>query len=182
MINHTRYSQNKSIPGGGKNRYAHALCLIMLLGGAGSLCADEALTTREAETAAEQRIDQAVRFLASDELEGRGLGTNGINVAADYLAKQFRELGLKTDLYDGTPFQSFQVTISSKLGPAEKNQLTLDSPGESDRELKLGTDFTPLALGGSDEFDLPIVFAGYGISSSEDKYDDYQGSTSAARR
>ncbi|MEX2138926.1 MAG: M28 family peptidase [Pirellulales bacterium] len=137
----------------------------------------------------ERRLDEAVRFLASDDLEGRGLGTKGIDTAAEYLAQQFRELGLKTDHYDGTPFQSFKVTISSKLGPEAENQLTLDAPQRDagggrapeqngkpaqDRELKLGTDFTPLALGGSDEFDLPIVFAGYGITSNEDKYDDYK--------
>ena len=177
MVNQTHDLRNKSAIGVGTTRWAASLGLAVLLAGAARLWADESLTTRAStnEAAAEHRIDQAVRFLASDELEGRGLGTNGINLAADYLAGQFRELGLKTNLYDGTPFQSFQVTISSKLGPAEKNQLTLDSPDATDQELKLGTDFTPLALGGSDEFDLPIVFAGYGISSSEDKYDDYQG-------
>jgi hypothetical protein len=169
------------------------VCVGAQLGCPASLSAEDAVAARNAnsEAAVEQRIDEAVRYLASDELEGRGLGTKGIDVAAQYLAQQFRELGLKTDHYDGTPFQTFNVTISSKLGPTEKNQLTLDAPEASgnraapeneeqktapqDRELKVGTDFMPLALGGSDEFDLPVVFAGYGITSSEDKYDDYQG-------
>jgi hypothetical protein len=75
------------------------------------------------------------------------------------------------------------VTINSKLGPKEKNQLTLDAPAKtesngedlSDSELKLATDFMPLAVGGTSQFDLPVVFAGYGISSKEDEYDDYEG-------
>jgi hypothetical protein len=53
------------------------------------------------------------------------LDTKGVNLAADHIAEQFRAIGLKTDLYEGTPFQKFTVTTSSKLGPAEKNTLAL---------------------------------------------------------
>ena len=194
MVNRTRSFRMNAALFRLMNRWLPVVCLGMLLGRPGWIVADDAVTSRnvENETAVEQRIDAAVRYLASDDLEGRGLGTKGINAAAEYLAQQFRGLGLKTEHYDGTPFQTFTVTISSKLGPKEKNQLTLDAPeapannGKApgpeeneklpqDRELKLGTDFTPMALGGSDEFDLPVVFAGYGITSSEDKYDDYEG-------
>ncbi|MCE9546633.1 MAG: hypothetical protein K8T25_14220, partial [Planctomycetia bacterium] len=63
------------------------------------------------------RIAKEAEFLASDKLEGRGIETQGINLAADYLGKQFAEMGLKTKLYDGTPFQRFSITTSSKLGP-----------------------------------------------------------------
>src|SRR6185369_17921511 len=35
-----------------------------------------------------------MRFLASDALEGRGTGTRGYAVAADYVAAQFRSYGL----------------------------------------------------------------------------------------
>jgi peptidase M28-like protein/PDZ domain-containing protein len=155
---------------------------------------DDTADNRKAEAAAvaERRINESAHYIASDELEGRGLGTKGLNMAADYLAAQFREIGLKTDSCDGTPFQTFKVTISSKLGPRENNRLSFVAPNkESDagssgdtprnnsdlnaRELKLGTDFTPLAVGGSATFDLPIVFAGYGITSSEDQYDDFEG-------
>ena len=40
---------------------------------------------------------------------------------------------------------------------------------------KLGEGFNPLALGGSHTFDAPAVFAGYGISAKDEKYDDYAG-------
>ncbi len=152
---------------------------------------DDTAVGRNADSAAiaERRIDEATRYIASDELEGRGLGTTGLNKAADYLAEQFRAIGLKADAYNGTPFQEFKVTISSKLGPREKNRLAFTGPKDNAgldespenngdikaSQLKLGTDFTPLAVGGSATFDLPIVFAGYGITSSEDKYDDYEG-------
>src|SRR5204862_6879311 len=133
--------------------------------------------------------------------EGRGLGTKGLDLAADYIADQFRAIGLKTELYDGQPFQKFSVTTSSKLGPAEKNTLRLVGPGnrsattesdssaspspqpspvngegaEPNRNLKLGVDFSPLAVGVSGKIDAPVVFAGYGITAPKLDYDDYAG-------
>ena len=136
-----------------------------------------------AESAAESeaRLGQTVGYLASDRLEGRGVGTKGLDLAADYLAAEFAKLGLKTDLFDGTPFQKFEVNTSSELGPKERNTLVLVGPttgaGESPQriELELGKDFNPLAAGGEAKFDAPLVFAGYGISAKTPAYDDYAG-------
>src|SRR5262249_47414855 len=67
-----------------------------------------------------------------------------------------------------------------KLGPDNHNRLAIVGPPEGQAEpettnLKLGTDFTPLALGGSAKIDAPLVFAGYGITAKDEKYDDYAG-------
>jgi len=43
----------------------------------------------------ESRMLKDIEYLASDELEGRGLGTPGIDKAAGYIAKQFSDAGLK---------------------------------------------------------------------------------------
>lgn len=43
----------------------------------------------------EARMLKDIEYLASDELEGRGLGTSGLDKAADYIAKQFSEAGLQ---------------------------------------------------------------------------------------
>jgi hypothetical protein len=138
-----------------------------------------------AETAAqsEGRLKESVTYLASDALEGRGVGTEGLNKAAEYLAAQFARLGLRTDLFNGTPFQEFEATLSAELGPAEKNRLVfVGSGGDTPAELKLNDDFTPLAVGGSKAFEGPLVFAGYGITARDLKresetltYDDYAG-------
>ncbi|MDR4506528.1 MAG: M20/M25/M40 family metallo-hydrolase [Candidatus Scalindua sp.] len=42
----------------------------------------------------EMRMLKDIKYLASDELEGRGLGTPGIDKASDYIAKQFSDAGL----------------------------------------------------------------------------------------
>ena len=135
----------------------------------------------EENATVEARLADSVKYLASDELEGRGVGTEGLNKAADYIAGEFARLGLKTDSFDGSPFQKFTIFTDAELGPAAQNRLTLVGPpekegGEPHRiELKLGKDFNPQASGGSGTFDLPLVFVGYGITAKELKYDDYAG-------
>ena len=81
-----------------------------------------------AVAAAEARLTSTVQYLASDELEGRGVDTKGINLAADYIAEQFHDIGLKTDLFDGTPFQKFKIYSSARVGSEEKNILALTGP------------------------------------------------------
>jgi hypothetical protein len=142
----------------------------------------------ESNAAVEQRLYEAVKFLASDELEGRGVGTKGIDQAADYIAEQFTAIGLKTDLFDGGPFQSFPMVVETVqgepnraafVGPPPPAAPNADSPAKAPAdqriELKLGEDFNPLALGGSGMFDAPLVFAGYGITGTKEGYDDYAG-------
>lgn len=140
-----------------------------------------------AESAAdsESRLRASVNYLASDELQGRGVGSPGIDKAADFIAQQFSKLGLRTDLYNGTPFQEFEITLASELGPADTNRLSFVGPKEASGlakpiELKLGESFTPLAIGSSAKVDLPLVFAGFGITAKDLKrgdekfiYDDY---------
>ncbi len=138
-----------------------------------TLRGSEADSAAEAVAAVEARLVRDVQYLASDELEGRGPGTRGIDLAADYIAAQFREAGLQTELFDGSPFQPFSITLGSKLG--EPNEAQWVAPDGTSTPLKLGETFTPLSLSGSGKFALPVVFVGYGITAPELEYDDYAG-------
>ena len=116
-----------------------------------------------------ERLRQAVTWLAAPEREGRGPGTPGIDAAADWIAAQFAEIGLAAP-GAGEAFQPFAMTLDAKLGPASANTLELVGPATADGgatvvPLVLGRDFTPLAAGGSGRFELPLVFAGYGITA-----------------
>lgn len=155
------------------NRGSRTLSYLVVLGGIAALAAP---AVAEDASAVESRLSTAAKYLASDELEGRGVGTKGIDLAAEYIAAQFREIGLKTEVCDGSPFQTFKMTIGASLGA--KNELTLVGPAQGTGEpqhleLKLGEQFNPLAIGGSGKFDLPLVFVGYGISAKDEHYDDY---------
>src|SRR4051812_46073149 len=52
-------------------------------------------TTSPALRQEADRLRPMIAYLASDELEGRGLQTEGINKAADFVAARFKEAGLK---------------------------------------------------------------------------------------
>jgi Zn-dependent M28 family amino/carboxypeptidase len=135
----------------------------------------------------ESRLKAAAAYLASDELEGRGVGLKGLDLAAEYLAAEFAKLGLRVDLVDGRPFQPFKMATSTEMGPKEKNRLALIAPLSNNAaaqktDLELAKDFTPLALGGSGTFDLPLVFVGYGITdkSTPEKSAGATGSAAGA--
>lgn len=123
--------------------------------------------------AIESRLTESVKYLASDELEGRGIATAGIDKAADYLAGQFRDMGLDTRQYQGTPFHTFYLGTRFGLGP--DNSLTLSIPDAKPVDWVVKSDFTPLSLSGSGKIDLPLAFVGYGITAPKLNYDDYAG-------
>jgi len=149
-----------------------ALLSGLCLGWSQAVAADE-------KDAVQARLSAHVGYLASDDLEGRGVGTKGLELAADYIAGQFAEIGLRTEVFDGTPYQRFQ--IATVIKPAEGNQLRFVGPAEEgdggpeQMVLKPETDFKPMAMSGSDQLDWPLAFAGYGITATEEKYDDYEG-------
>ncbi len=135
-----------------------------------------ALLAEDKDLAREQalaRMQQVARFLADDQRQGRGIGTQGLEQAAQFIAEQFAQMGLKTDLVNGSPFQEFPLRGTARLG--KPNHLVFQ--GHKTWELKLNTDFRPLALGGSFQSQEPLelVFVGYGITAPELQYDDYQG-------
>ena len=156
---------------------------VVLLLAAGATAAEEAAKpATEApdpqSVATQGRLRESVEWLASPEREGRLTGSKGGDAAADYIAARLAEMGLDTKLVADGPFQSFIVTLGSKLGPAERNRAELVGPPRPDGQpeivpLVLGKDFTPMAGGATGPFDLPLAFAGYGITAPQEKYDDY---------
>ena len=109
-----------------------------------------------------------VTFLARDEMKGRGSGTPELEIAADYIAEQFRLAGLTPKGENGTYFQPFEVTTGAELGT--KNELAIAGTA-----LKINDDFVPIMISNTAEFEGPLVFAGYGITAPELNYDDYAG-------
>jgi hypothetical protein len=110
-----------------------------------------------------------VKYLAGDELKGRGNGTPELNQAADYIADQFRKAGL--ELLRGSYFQPFTATTGAELGPG--NRLARVAPPA--QSYRLREDFIPLTFSASGEQTAALAFVGYGITAPEYNYDDYQG-------
>ncbi len=116
-----------------------------------------------------------LQFLSSDEMRGRANGSAELERAADYIAQQFEQAGLQPGGVNGW-FQPFEIIAGLLVG--EGNQLSLTAGGRT-VTLALGMSYYPLgtpAAGSITRLDeLDVVFAGYGISAPEAKYDDYAG-------
>lgn len=114
------------------------------------------------------RYRSEVALLAHDELEGRGTGSDGIDLAAGYIAGQFAAAGLKPGGPNGTYFQEFEARRRPKLG--DSTSLEFDGcPAEADAKV----DFLPLGLSAQGEFAGDVDFVGYGVTNPEKQHDDY---------
>ncbi|MGL4513517.1 MAG: M28 family peptidase [Lacipirellulaceae bacterium] len=128
-----------------------------------------------------RRMARLARVLSSDELEGRGLETAGLDLAAERIAEELRAAGLRTDAVSGGAFQEFDVTVAATLGPASTAAIVGPDVAREPLTLVPNLDFTPLALGGRGVVDAELVFGGYGIAAPELEYDDYAGLEVAGR-
>ncbi|KAA5543171.1 M28 family peptidase [Roseiconus nitratireducens] len=123
-----------------------------------------------------EALRQDVQYLASEELRGRSVTDETIQLAAKYVADRMRSIGLQTDQIAGTPFQSVDVPVGSEVGSQDRNFCRIQLADEETIEAQLGDGFGPLAIGKENaKASGRLVFAGYGITSAEHDYDDYDG-------
>jgi aminopeptidase YwaD len=125
---------------------------------------DAKITTRE--------ILHHIKYLASDELQGRRAGTEFADKAAEYIAEEFDEYGLKPLGPDKSFYQEFEFVSGVKLG--ERNSLAVSIAGKTLSYL-VSSEFTPLAFSKDTSVTGEVVFAGYGIAAKDPEYDDYAG-------
>lgn len=120
-------------------------------------------------------FDRHVRYLADDSRQGRGIGTKGIDEAAEYVATQWADAGVEPFGDDGSFFQSFEVSISSRI--ADNTMLSYGATeGTPRRRLERDDDFVPFPFSARGGFDGPVAFVGYGIDEDEaHDYNDYEG-------
>lgn len=124
-------------------------------------------------TTSPQAIRAHIEFLADDRLEGRLAGTRGHEIAARYVAAQFAQLGLRPGGTDGGWYQGVPLVESIAVIPAAR--LTLFPAGGGDAlELSVAEDFLPSpdSVNAEVTVQAPLVFAGFGISAPDQRYDD----------
>lgn len=124
-------------------------------------------------TGVTERVSEDIEFLASDALEGRGVQTKGIEVAAERILNVYKAAGLKPAVGDSYR-QEFPITIGKTVA-SESTKVKFSGPDTTVIDLKLAEQFQPLQVGGTGVASADVVFVGYGISSTEDDYDDYEG-------
>lgn len=158
------------------NRFLIIVLLAAALGANGQITASEnsdAATIIAAPGVKAANIRAHIEFLADDLLEGREAGTRGHDIAAQYVASQFKLMGLKPGGTEGY-FQPIRFMTSRALGEEASVTLRLSS---GDIALVYKDDFVVGAGYGKAEESVTAdaVFAGFGITAPELDYDDYAG-------
>lgn len=158
------------------------LSLVSLLAIASALAACVAIAAPDRPAAiSEEVIGSHLRFLASDETAGRRTGDKGNEIAARYIAEQFKRIGLEPvgtsrqrdpqAKMNGTGyFQPFSFVAGSMRG--KHNALEASIKGRRVR-YRLGTEFEPSTATSSGTVSGEVVFAGYGNKNAN--RDDYAG-------
>jgi len=126
------------------------------------------------QTVNPERIRWHVRYLSHDLLEGRGTGQRGGDIAAEYIATQFAEYGLRPAGDNGSYLQKVSLVGVTTLAetqfafvPKHLAPIVLKPLDEY-----VAYDRTQQA---QSEVDADIVYVGYGIEAPEYDWDDYKG-------
>lgn len=135
------------------------------------LAAPAAAATRDAVA---ENIRAHMAFLASDLLEGREAGTRGYDIAAEYAASQFAQLGLKPAGENGTYFQTVPMV---SYRSADRGTFTLHTSDGRRVEMVPGEDqvVSRNPVQAETRVSAPLVFVGYGVVAPERGRDDYAG-------
>lgn len=128
--------------------------------------------TQDLHTSGE-KIRAHVKYLASDELEGRGVGTHGAKLATEYIAAQLKAEGVGPGGDHGTYFQRVPL-VGSETQPDATLTVQAKDGSVPLHFVKdwVGTAFSQKA---TNDFDAEAVFVGHGISAPEYGWDDYKG-------
>jgi Zn-dependent M28 family amino/carboxypeptidase len=126
------------------------------------------------ETISPERIRGHVRFLSLDLLEGRGTGQRGGDIAAEYIATQFAQYGLKPAGDHGTFLQKVPLV---GITATPQTTFSLAGPRGDATNLKFLDDYVAYdqTQQASSDIDAEIVYVGYGIEAPEYDWDDYKG-------
>ena len=161
-----------------KNQFLSFLLLISFVI---SASAQKAQTQKS--DAAEKNLRTHVEYLASEKLEGRRTGETGATFAAGYVANTFASYKLKagfSSIANGKTNANYMQTFPFVTGVemAERgNTFSLDVTKADGQKLTFSEEraFKPVGFSPNGQVDdREVVFAGYGITSDELKYDDYK--------
>jgi Zn-dependent M28 family amino/carboxypeptidase len=126
------------------------------------------------ETINPDHIRWHVRYLSNDLLEGRGTGQRGGDLAAEYIATQLAEYGLKPAGDHGTYMQKVPFVGITTLPETQFSLIPKRGEPMNLRPLDEYVAYDQTQQQQSD-VDADIVFVGYGIEAPEYNWDDYKG-------
>ena len=128
---------------------------------------------REQRAIQPAELKEWLTYIASDELQGRAVYSEGLGLAGSYIAAHLKEWGVKPAAENGSYFQIVKVLSVRTTSNAS---VTVDVKGEK-RTFKDGAGITfPRNMGGKQTITgEQIQFVGYGLQLPEASIDDYAG-------
>jgi len=120
-----------------------------------------------------EHIRWHVRYLSHDLLEGRGTGQRGGDIAAEYIATQFAEYGLKPAGDNGSYMQKVPLVGITTLPETKFSLVPKQGPAMHLKPLEEYVAYDQTQQLQSD-VDAEIVYVGYGIEAPEYNWDDYK--------
>lgn len=114
--------------------------------------------------------------LCSPEFNGRLAGTPEYMSAANWVADNLKEWGIKPAGDNGTYFQNFDwpYTVLNDLGSLTLNIAQTDGTVIK-KSYSFPDEYYPGMNSGNGEITSEVVFVGYGVTAPELNYDDYKG-------
>ena len=127
-----------------------------------------------------QRLSDVDRFISSDAFEGRGPATRAETKTIDYIAAQYKAIGLQPggdtvngqrSWFQSVPLLKADIAGSPQFALALGNGQTLNLTQGNEIALKAplnGQSTVVLA-------NAPLLFVGYGVTAPERNWDDFKG-------
>ncbi len=111
-------------------------------------------------------VEADLRFIASDELQGRRTGEAGNNIAAKYIAEAYRAAGVQAP--EGMEDYMQTINFGKSQVPAEGTLVWGESTYQHMEDM--------IVLGGIPlDATAKAVFAGHGLENEKKGWDDYKG-------
>ncbi len=133
-----------------------------------------AASARDASISADRMLTH-VKYLASDQLEGRAPGSRGEQLTVTYLVDQLEQMGCAPGHPDGSytqkvPMYGFEVVNSPAL-------VVRDRDGKNEKRFAAGQEFvgwTVRQTPATSARDAELVFVGYGVDAPEYQWNDFK--------
>ena len=117
-------------------------------------------------------LKEWLTYIASDDLQGRQLFTEGLGLAGAYIAEHLKEWGVTPAGDSGTYFQTVRIL---GMRTRSSSSVTVTANGQT-RTFKDGDGVTfPRNQGGKQTIVAPVEFVGYGIDFAPLQHNDYTG-------
>jgi hypothetical protein len=156
-----------------KFRRVTTVLAIALVAGLGIVALTAQTATRPAARIRTSDLQRWLTYLASDDLEGRGNMSEGLGLAAAYIADELKAMGVKPGGDNRTYFEHVKVL---GVNSTNRSTVTVEVRGQS-RTFKDGEAITfPKNVGGRRTITFEQVeFMGYGLNAPSASHNDYAG-------